>query len=73
LTPTDWIFEIKLDGYRAITVFDSAGKPRIRSRNGLPLEQKFPAIAKAVSKVKLRSTVLTDTTCGTREANRCFH
>jgi hypothetical protein len=21
----DWIFEIKLDGYRAITVFDSAG------------------------------------------------
>ena len=23
----DWIFEIKLDGYRAITVFDSAGKP----------------------------------------------
>jgi hypothetical protein len=22
---TDWIFEIKLDGYRAITVFDAAG------------------------------------------------
>ena len=54
----DWIFEIKLDGYRAITVFDSAGKPHLWSRNGLPLEAKFPAVANAVSKLKLRSTVL---------------
>jgi bifunctional non-homologous end joining protein LigD len=28
----DWIFEIKLDGYRAITVFDSVGKPYLWSR-----------------------------------------
>jgi bifunctional non-homologous end joining protein LigD len=54
----DWIFKIKLDGYRAITVFDDAGKPHLWSRNGLPLEQKFPAIAKAVSKLKLCSAVL---------------
>ena len=54
----DWIFEIKLDGYRAITVFDSAGKPHLWSRNGLPLEAKFPAVAPAVSKLKLRSTIL---------------
>lgn len=54
----DWILEIKLDGYRAITVFDSAGKPRLWSRNGLALEAKFPAIANAVSKLKLRSTIL---------------
>ena len=52
----DWIFEIKLDGYRAITVFDAAGKPHLWSRNGLPLEQKFPAISKAVS----RRTILDD-------------
>jgi bifunctional non-homologous end joining protein LigD len=54
----DWIFEIKLDGYRAITVFDSAGKPHLWSRNGLALEAKFPTITKAVSKLKLRSTIL---------------
>jgi bifunctional non-homologous end joining protein LigD len=54
----DWIFEIKLDGYRAITVFDSAGKPHLWSRNRLPLQAKFPAIAKAVAKLKLRSTIL---------------
>ena len=54
----DWIFEIKLDGYRAITVFDSAGKPHLWSRNSLALEAKFPAVATAVSKLKLRSTIL---------------
>ncbi|MBV8214504.1 MAG: non-homologous end-joining DNA ligase [Verrucomicrobia bacterium] len=54
----DWIFEIKLDGYRAITVFDSAGEAHLWSRNGLPLEAKFPALANAVSKLKLRSTIL---------------
>jgi bifunctional non-homologous end joining protein LigD len=54
----DWIFEIKLDGYRGITVFDAAGRPHLWSRNELPLEPKFPAISRAVSKLKLRSTVL---------------
>ena len=39
----DWIFEIKLDGYRAITVFDAAGKPHLWSRNGLPLESEIPS------------------------------
>jgi ATP-dependent DNA ligase len=39
-------------------VFDDVAKPNLWSRNGLPLEQKFPAIAKGVSKLKLRSTVL---------------
>jgi bifunctional non-homologous end joining protein LigD len=54
----DWIFEVKLDGYRGITVFDPSGRPHLWSRNGLPLEQKFPAVAKALSKLKLRSTIL---------------
>jgi hypothetical protein len=54
----DWIFEVKLHGYRGIAVFDAAGMPHLWSRNGLPLEQKFPAVAKALSKVKLRSTIL---------------
>jgi bifunctional non-homologous end joining protein LigD len=47
-----------LDGYRGITVFDPAGKPHLWSRNGLPREQKFPAVAKALSKLKLRSTII---------------
>ena len=54
----DWLFEFKLDGYRAVTVFNDAGKPELWSRNGLRLETKFPGIAKAVSRLKLRSTIL---------------
>ncbi|MBV8483870.1 MAG: non-homologous end-joining DNA ligase [Verrucomicrobia bacterium] len=54
----DWIFEPKLDGYRAIAVIDEAGQPHLWSRNGLTLEIKFPAVFKAVRKLKLRSTIL---------------
>jgi bifunctional non-homologous end joining protein LigD len=43
----DWIFEVKLDGYRGIAVFDAPGKPHLWSRNGLPLEKKLPAVAGA--------------------------
>jgi bifunctional non-homologous end joining protein LigD len=32
--PPDSIFEVKLDGYRGIAVFDAAGKPHRWSRNG---------------------------------------
>jgi bifunctional non-homologous end joining protein LigD len=54
----EWIFEPKLDGYRAITVIDSTGKARLWSRNHLPLESKFPTIQDAVNELKLRSTIL---------------
>ncbi|SRR5260221_2797620 len=54
----DWIFETKLDGYRAIAVSDSAGKARIWSRNHLPLEPKFPTIGAAVNQLGLCSTIL---------------
>jgi bifunctional non-homologous end joining protein LigD len=54
----DWIFETKLDGYRAIAVIDSTGKARLWSRNRLALEQKFPVIRDAVEGLNLRSTIL---------------
>jgi bifunctional non-homologous end joining protein LigD len=54
----DWVFEVKLDGYRAITVFDDSGEAHLCSRNGLSLEAKFPAVARALAKLKLRSTIL---------------
>jgi bifunctional non-homologous end joining protein LigD len=54
----DWIFETKLDGYRAIAVIDSVGKARLWSRNRLPLDPKFPMVLDAVNQLKLRSTIL---------------
>ena len=54
----DWIFETKLDGYRAIAVIDSTSKARLWSRNRLPLELKFGFVREAVEQLKLRSTIL---------------
>src|SRR5258707_3882411 len=54
----DWIFETKMEGYRAIAVIDSTGKARIWSRNRLSLEQKFPNIRDAEEELNLRSTIL---------------
>jgi bifunctional non-homologous end joining protein LigD len=54
----DWIFETKLDGYRAIAVIDSTGKARIWSRNHLPLEKKFPTVRGTTEEMSLRSTIL---------------
>jgi bifunctional non-homologous end joining protein LigD len=54
----DWIFETKMDGYRAIAVIDSAGKARVWSRNRLPLEPKFPMVLDAIDQLKLRSRIL---------------
>jgi bifunctional non-homologous end joining protein LigD len=54
----DWIFEPKLDGYRAITVIDSTDKVWLWSRNHLPLEPEFPTIQGAVNNLKLRSAIL---------------
>jgi bifunctional non-homologous end joining protein LigD len=54
----DWIFETKLDGYRAIAVIASAGKARLWSRNRLPLEPRFPMVLDAVNQLNLRSTIL---------------
>jgi bifunctional non-homologous end joining protein LigD len=54
----DWIFETKLDGYRAIAVIDPRGGARIWSRNHLPLERKFPVIEGYLEQLDLRSTIL---------------
>jgi hypothetical protein len=36
----DWIFETKLDGFRAIAGIDAAGNARVWSRNHWALEHK---------------------------------
>ncbi|MBF5026822.1 DNA ligase D [Planobacterium oryzisoli] len=44
---SDWAFEIKWDGYRAIA--DLRGEPIITSRNGHSLNQKYPKLLSALS------------------------
>jgi bifunctional non-homologous end joining protein LigD len=47
----DWLFELKLDGYRAIAEI-SKGKLLLYSRNGLNMLSRYPAIAAALEKIK---------------------
>jgi len=45
-----WLYELKLDGYRAIA-FKSAGAVHLRSRNNSDFNLKYPAIRKALSAI----------------------
>ena len=44
----DWLYEIKLDGYRAIA-FKSDGKIQLRSRNDNDFTTRYPSISKALA------------------------
>jgi bifunctional non-homologous end joining protein LigD len=48
-TGDDWVYEVKWDGYRALG-YVRGGEPRLVSRNGNDLTQRFPDVAKALSK-----------------------
>jgi bifunctional non-homologous end joining protein LigD len=52
-----WLHEIKWDGYRLIAFVDQ-GKVRLQTRNGLDWTERFPAIAKAVATLPVRSAVI---------------
>jgi bifunctional non-homologous end joining protein LigD len=53
----DWIFEIKLDGYRLLAG-TSVGKVQLVSRNGHDLAGTFPEVARAVESLPFSSVVL---------------
>ena len=46
----DWAYELKLDGYRAIT-FKNNGRVHLRSRNNKDFAGRYPAIATALQKL----------------------
>jgi bifunctional non-homologous end joining protein LigD len=50
----DWVHEIKLDGYRMICRVD-AGEARMYSRNENEWTAKFPAIARALAQLPVKS------------------
>lgn len=51
----DWIYELKLDGYRAQGVKGSQGA-RVLSKNGKDLSKKFPAVTAALDDALRLST-----------------
>jgi bifunctional non-homologous end joining protein LigD len=54
---SDWIFEMKWDGYRALATIDS-GHVSLWSRNGLRLDSKYPLIVQELEHLKLKNAIL---------------
>ena len=49
----DWLYEIKLDGYRALAI-KSGGKVELRSRNDNDFTVRYANIAKALSSHRMK-------------------
>jgi bifunctional non-homologous end joining protein LigD len=55
--PGEWIYEIKLDGFRALA-FKEEGQVRLLSRNEKDFNAKFPEVAEAVAGLSAKEAVL---------------
>jgi len=53
----DWIFELKMDGIRAVTIKDAA-RLEMRTRNDRPLDERFPTLAAALKELPADSAIL---------------
>ncbi|ACK52012.1 DNA polymerase LigD, ligase domain protein [Methylocella silvestris BL2] len=53
----EWVHEIKWDGYR-VSAYVEPGAVTIRTRNGYDWTARFPTIAAALGKLKVRSLVI---------------
>jgi bifunctional non-homologous end joining protein LigD len=56
---TDWLYEVKWDGYRALCFF-AGGKIRMVSRRGTKLDKQFASVAEALQKAVKAETAIID-------------
>jgi bifunctional non-homologous end joining protein LigD len=69
-TGSEWLHEVKWDGYRAIVRL-SMGEATLTSRNGKDLTVRFPTVAKALERaVKTPDAVLDGEVCALDEGGR---
>lgn len=56
---TDWLYEVKWDGYRALCYIDG-GKVRMLSRRGIKLDKQFATVAEALAQSVKADTAIID-------------
>ncbi len=57
-TSSDWLFELKYDGYRLLASRGADGEPLLLSRNGHDITSTFPEIARAVKSTPYDGLIL---------------
>jgi bifunctional non-homologous end joining protein LigD len=55
--PGDWIYEIKLDGFRALAI-KNGHEVQLLSRNNKDLGSKFPEVVRAIAKIKAHDAII---------------
>jgi bifunctional non-homologous end joining protein LigD len=68
-TGSDWLHEIKFDGYRAL-VATAGGTARVYTRSGLDWTDKFRRIAESVAQLPMRSALVDGEIVATDECGR---
>ncbi|WP_316793975.1 DNA ligase D [Pedobacter frigoris] len=53
----DWIYEKKLDGYRALAFTEAKGGVKIMSRNGIDFKEKYKAVSEALKDLGLDAVI----------------
>lgn len=73
-TGPDWTFERKLDGIRMLA-FKHGSNVRLLSRNQLPLDGSYPAVARAIGKLAVHDVILDGEATGAwgRQGNADYH
>ena len=68
----DWLYEIKLDGYRALAI-KSGGKVQLRSRNDYDFTERYSSIAAALRTVPDETVLDGELTALDEEGRPSFH
>ena len=73
-TGPEWTFERKLDGIRLLA-FKHGSDVRLLSRNQLPLDGSYPAVARAIGKLPVRDVILDGEATGAwgRQGDADYH
>jgi bifunctional non-homologous end joining protein LigD len=64
-----WFYEIKFDGYRALSIC-KGGEVLILSRNNKPLTERFPSLVEALGKLGVKSAILDGEIVAMNEQNQ---
>jgi len=65
----EWLYEVKFDGFRVLAI-KNGKQVELWSRNQKPLNERFPAVVKAIAGLSVKSCMLDGEVCALDEQGR---